>query len=66
MAAGDVTVFIDSVNKIEGTELIDPDIYESTVLLGTTRDIQTSVVPRTNNTTGVVTYDVITVVTELS
>jgi len=66
MAAGDVTVFIDSVNKIEGTELISSDIYASTVLLGTTRDIQTSVVPRTSNTTGGVIYDVITVVTELS
>jgi len=66
MAAGDVTVFIDSVNKIEGTELIASDIYASTVLLGSSRDIQTSVVPRTSNLTGAVTYDVITVVTELT
>lgn len=66
MAAGDVSVFIDSVNKVEGIELIASDIYASTVLLGSSRDIQISVVPRTSNTTGGVIYDVITVVTELT
>lgn len=65
MVAGDVTVFVQSVDKVDGTEIIASNIYSSTVLLGTTRDIQTTVFPR--KTTGqVTTYDIITTVTELS
>lgn len=65
MASGEVTVFIASVDKLSGEELESGNLYTNTVLLGTTRQIETSIVPRTDDN-GNTRYDVVTIVTELS
>lgn len=63
MTLGDVNIQIKSIDKIEGTD-IDIDDFMTGINVASGDSVSTTVVPRTNNTTGAVTYDVIVTVVE--